>query len=140
MDTVVDSVTDEVLSLTCITRLSKLGHVNTNQLNWSEWCSKLLLLLRHLDGLLLTLNRSCSRHGHWHLLHVLLVGATLVLDSTASSTVLIVTTSLLIHEVVCALVHLIHWSLLSASAKGLPLEYLNKLKYILFVSLLSLLL
>jgi len=45
----------------------------------------------------------------------------------------------LIHEVVCALVHL-HWNLLSTSAGGLPLENFNKFKYILLVSLLLLLL
>jgi len=52
----------------------------------------------------------------------------------------LVITSLLIHEVVCALVHLMHWSLLLASAGGLPLENLNKFKYILLVSLFLLLL
>lgn len=139
LNAIIDSVSDELSSLIRISLL-KLGDINVNQLNWSEWGLDLRLrLLNHLDGLLLILNLYTTSRGHWHLLlHV--VVTTLVLNSTTSSSTVLVVTSLLIHEVVCALVHLLHWSLLLASAGGLPLENFNKFKYILLVSLLFLLL
>lgn len=141
LNAIVDSVSDELSSLILIFLLSQLRDVNINQLNWSEWCLKLLWLrlLNHLDGLLLTLNLCRSGHWHWNLLlHVLVT--TLGLNFTTSSSTVLVVTSLLIHEVVCALVHLMRLNLLSASAGGLPLENFNKLKYVLLVSLFLLLL
>ena len=122
LDAIVDSVTHKVSAFVGVSHGGELAWVGVSQLNRSEWCLKLWLLLlwllHHWGGLRLTLHLRSGGHCHGHLLHVL-VSASLVRNSATSST--LVVTSLLIHEVVCALVHLIHWNLLSTSTKVLPI-------------------